>query len=77
MDTNGLLQRRMEEVLDGDYQTYRAKGGGYIREHFFGKYPELRAMVSSMTDEDIWRLNRGGHESAQGLRRLSRRLPQQ
>ena len=62
MDTNGLLQRRMEEVLDGDYQTYRAKGGGYIREHFFGKYPELRAMVSSMTDEDIWRLNRGGHD---------------
>lgn len=61
-DKSGLLQKRMEEALDGDYQTYRAKSGGYIREHFFGKYPELRAMVANMTDEDIWRLNRGGHD---------------
>ena len=52
----------MEEVRDGDYQTYRANSGAYIREHFFGKYPELKAMVASMTDEDIWRLNRGGHD---------------
>jgi pyruvate dehydrogenase E1 component len=61
-DNQGLLRRRMEEALDGDYQTYRANSGAYIREHFFGKYPELKAMVASMTDEDIWRLNRGGHD---------------
>ena len=61
-DKKGLLQQRMEEVRDGDYQTYRANSGAYIREHFFGKYPELKAMVASMTDEDIWRLNRGGHD---------------
>ena len=61
-DTKGLLRQRMEEALDGDYQTYRANSGGYIREHFFGKYPALREMVASMTDEDIWRLNRGGHD---------------
>lgn len=61
-DEKGLLQKRMEEALDGDYQTYRANSGDYIRQHFFGKYPELKAMVNSMTDEDIWRLNRGGHD---------------
>ncbi|MCB1877588.1 MAG: pyruvate dehydrogenase (acetyl-transferring), homodimeric type, partial [Chromatiales bacterium] len=61
-DKNGLLVQRMEEVLDGDYQTYKAKGGAYTREHFFGKYPELREMVANMSDEDIWRLNRGGHD---------------
>ena len=61
-DKSGLLQKRMEEVRDGDYQTYRANSGAYIREHFFGKYPELKEMVASMTDDDIWRLNRGGHD---------------
>ncbi len=61
-DTIGLLQKRMEECLDGEYQNYAARDGAYIREHFFGKYPELKAMVASMTDEDIWRLNRGGHD---------------
>ncbi len=61
-DEKGLLQKRMEEALDGDYQTYRANSGDYIRKHFFGKYPELHAMVNSMTDADIWRLNRGGHD---------------
>ncbi|MCH9705782.1 MAG: pyruvate dehydrogenase (acetyl-transferring), homodimeric type [Proteobacteria bacterium] len=61
-DKKGLLQKRMEEALDGDYQTYRANSGSYIREHFFGKYPELKAMVANMTDGDIWRLNRGGHD---------------
>ena len=61
-DKDGLLQKRMEEALDGDYQTYRANSGGYIREHFFGKYPELKDMVARMTDDDIWRLNRGGHD---------------
>ena len=61
-DKQGLLQKRMEEAVDGDYQTYKAKGGAYTREHFFGKYPELADMVANMTDEDIWRLNRGGHD---------------
>ncbi len=61
-DTTGLLVKRMNECLDGEYQTYRARDGAYIREHFFGKYPELKALVSDMTDEDIWRLGRGGHD---------------
>ncbi len=61
-DKDGLLVKRMEEALDGDYQAYKAKGGAYTREHFFGKYPQLAAMVANMTDEDIWRLNRGGHD---------------
>jgi len=61
-DKDGLLRKRMEEALDGDYQTYKAKGGAYTREHFFGKYPELKEMVASMSDRDIWRLNRGGHD---------------
>jgi pyruvate dehydrogenase E1 component len=61
-DKLGLLLKRMEECLDGDYQAYKAKGGAYTREHFFGKYDELKAMVANMTDEDIWRLNRGGHD---------------
>jgi pyruvate dehydrogenase E1 component len=62
-DEDGLLRRRMEEVVDGEYQNYKAKGGAYTREHFFGAYPELLEMVSNMSDEDIWRLNRGGHDS--------------
>ena len=62
VDKTGILRRRMEEALDGDYQTYRANSGSYIRDHFFGKYPQLREMVSKLTDEDIWRLNRGGHD---------------
>ena len=57
-----LLRRRMEEAVDGDYQNYKAKNGAYVREHFFGKYPELKEMVANMSDEDIWRLNRGGHD---------------
>ena len=61
-DDQGVLRKRMDEALDGDYQTYRANSGAYIREHFFGANPELRAMVSHMTDADIWRLNRGGHD---------------
>jgi len=61
-DKDGLLRKRMEEALDGDYQNYKAKGGAYTREHFFGKYPELLEMVASMSDRDIWRLNRGGHD---------------
>ncbi|KAA3620311.1 MAG: pyruvate dehydrogenase (acetyl-transferring), homodimeric type, partial [Proteobacteria bacterium] len=61
-DTHGLLRKRMEEAVDGEYQAFKAHGGAYTREYFFGKYPELKAMVSNMTDEDIWRLNRGGHD---------------
>lgn len=61
-DHSGLLQKRMEEVLDGEYQAYKANDGAYVRKHFFGKYPELEAMVANMSDEDIWRLNRGGHD---------------
>jgi pyruvate dehydrogenase E1 component len=61
-DKDGLLRKRMEEARDGDYQAYKAKGGAYTREHFFGKYPELKEMVASMSDRDIWRLNRGGHD---------------
>jgi pyruvate dehydrogenase E1 component len=61
-DTNGLLKKNMEEFLDGEYQACKAKGGAYTREHFFGKYPELKEMVAEMSDEDIWRLNRGGHD---------------
>ncbi|MBL1278422.1 MAG: pyruvate dehydrogenase (acetyl-transferring), homodimeric type [Ectothiorhodospiraceae bacterium] len=62
MDKNGLLQQRMMECVDGDFQNYKSKDGAYVREHFFGKYPELKAMVSKMSDDDIWRLNRGGHD---------------
>jgi pyruvate dehydrogenase E1 component len=61
-DDDGLLQKRMEEAVDGEYQACKAKGGAYTREHFFGKYPELKEMVADMSDEDIWRLNRGGHD---------------
>jgi pyruvate dehydrogenase E1 component len=61
-DTKGLLRRVMEECVDGEYQNFKAKGGAYTREHFFGKYPELKAMVANMSDDEIWRLNRGGHD---------------
>lgn len=61
-DTKGLLLKRMEEVVDGEYQNYKAKDGAYVRKHFFGKYPELLDMVSDMTDDDIWHLSRGGHD---------------
>ena len=61
-DTDGLLQKRMAECVDGDYQNYKAKGGAYTREHFFGKYPELAARVAHMSDDEIWHLNRGGHD---------------
>ncbi len=62
-DDKGLLPKVMEECVDGEYQNFKAKGGAYTREHFFGKYPELKAMVANMSDEDIWRLNRGGHDA--------------
>ncbi len=61
-DKKGLLRKLMEECVDGEYQNFKAKGGAYTREHFFGKYPELKQMISHLSDEDIWRLNRGGHD---------------
>ncbi|HTX23563.1 MAG TPA: pyruvate dehydrogenase (acetyl-transferring), homodimeric type [Steroidobacteraceae bacterium] len=62
-DEKGLLRKVMEECVDGEYQNFKAKGGAYTREHFFGKYPELKAMVANMSDDEIWRLNRGGHDA--------------
>ncbi len=59
-DTDGRLVRVMEESVDGEYQTYKSRDGAYVREHFFGKDPVLLDRVSHMTDEEIWRLNRGG-----------------
>ncbi len=61
-DNHGLLRRVMEECVDGEYQNFKAKGGAYTRENFFGKFAELKAMVANMSDEEIWRLNRGGHD---------------
>jgi pyruvate dehydrogenase E1 component len=62
-DQKGLLKRLMEECVDGEYQNFKSKGGAYTREHFFGKYPELKEMVANMSDEEIWHLNRGGHDA--------------
>ena len=61
-DHTGLLLRRMEECVDGEYQTFKAKGGAYLREHFFGKYPELLDLVKDMTDQQLGDLLRGGHD---------------
>ncbi|MGQ9425520.1 pyruvate dehydrogenase (acetyl-transferring), homodimeric type [Gilvimarinus sp. F26214L] len=61
-DKTGLLQKRMDEVVDGELQNYKANGGAYTREHFFGRYPELLELVKDLSDEDIMYLNRGGHD---------------
>ena len=61
-DSEGLLRRRMEECVDGEYQAYKKNGGAYTREHFFGDNPELKKLVEHMSDEDVYRLNRGGHD---------------
>ncbi len=61
-DSEGRLLRVMEQTVDGEYQNYKANDGAFVRKHFFGKDPKLLEMVSRMTDEDIWRLNRGGHD---------------
>jgi len=61
-DTSGLLIKRMNECVDGEYQAFKANNGAYVREKFFGKYPALKELVSSMTDRDVWKLNRGGHD---------------
>jgi pyruvate dehydrogenase E1 component len=62
-DTHGILRRVMDQCVDGEYQNFKAKGGAYTREHFFGKDPLLKEMVANMSDEEIWRLNRGGHDA--------------
>ncbi|MFN2301906.1 MAG: pyruvate dehydrogenase (acetyl-transferring), homodimeric type [Gammaproteobacteria bacterium] len=62
-DQQGLLRQVMMESVDGEYQNYKAKGGAYTRDNFFGKYPELKELVANMSDEEIWRLNRGGHDA--------------
>jgi pyruvate dehydrogenase E1 component len=61
-DHKGLLLKRMEECVDGDYQAFKAKGGAYLRQEFFGKYPELLELVSDMTDDELANLHRGGHD---------------
>ena len=61
-DKTGLLLKRMEECVDGEYQDFKSKNGAYVREHFFGKYAELKELVADMSDDEIWRLNRGGHD---------------
>ncbi|CAM2910590.1 pyruvate dehydrogenase (acetyl-transferring), homodimeric type [Legionella worsleiensis] len=61
-DKEGWMQKRMEECLDGDYQAYKANDGSYVRQHFFNQYPELKKMVEHLSDDEIWRLNRGGHD---------------
>jgi len=61
-DTDGTLRKLMMETVDGEYQACKAFGGAYTREHFFGKYPQTRAMVANLSDDDVWRLNRGGHD---------------
>ena len=63
LDHHGLLRRTMEECVDGEYQNFKSKGGAYVREHFFGRYPETKSMVADMSDDEIWRLNRGGHDA--------------
>ena len=61
-DKSGMLLKRMEECVDGEYQTMKSHDGAFVRKHFFGKYPELEALVAKMSDDEIWRLNRGGHD---------------
>ncbi len=61
-DTGGMLLKRMEECVDGEYQDFKSKNGAYVREQFFGKYPETRALVADMSDDQIWALTRGGHD---------------
>src|SRR5690606_9226596 len=61
-DREGVLLRIMEETVDGEYQNYKANDGEFVRKHFFGKHPKALERVANMTDEDVWRLNRGGHD---------------
>ena len=61
-DKLGLLRKRMEECVDGEYQAFKSRDGAYVRKEFFAKYPELLEMVSGMTDDEVWQLSRGGHD---------------
>ncbi|PZS10209.1 MAG: pyruvate dehydrogenase (acetyl-transferring), homodimeric type [Acidimicrobiales bacterium] len=61
-DTDGALLKIMNETLDGDYQTYKAESGGYVREHFFGRDPRAKALVEQLSDDEVWKLRRGGHD---------------
>ena len=61
-DSSGLLAKRMEEVVDGEYQAYKSRGGAYTRQNFFGKYPELIQLVAHLSDDDVFALKRGGHD---------------
>ena len=61
-DKSGRLVQLMTECVDGDYQTFKANDGAYVREHFFGRYPETAALVADWTDDQIWALQRGGHD---------------
>ncbi len=62
-DKDGLLRKRMEEVVDGEYQAYKAKGGAYVRENFWGAYPELKERVAHLSDQDLFYMKRGGHDA--------------
>ena len=68
-----MLRKRMEECVDGEYQDFKSKNGAYVREHFFGKYPETAELVKDWSDEDIWELRRGGHDPLEGLCGVCRR----
>ena len=72
-DKSGLLVKRFEEVVDGEFQSYKAKGGEYIRREFFGKYPELLEMVADMSDDELHRLSRGGHDPQKVYNAISAR----
>jgi pyruvate dehydrogenase E1 component len=61
-DHDGLLRKRMQDAVDGDYQTYKSRSGAYVREHFFGGAPGLAERVQHLSDDEIWQLNRGGHD---------------
>ena len=74
-DETGMLHYRMEEAVDGEYQTFKSKDGAYVREHFFGKYPETRAMVADWTDDEIWAAAARRPRPEEGLCRLRRRRP--
>ena len=63
-DKSGLLLKRMQECVDGDYQRYKSRDGAHVRESFFGKYPEVLKLVEDMTDDEVWKLNRGGHDAS-------------
>ena len=76
-DKDGVLRKIMMDTLDGDYQAFKANDGAFVRKHFFGRDPRTLEMVAKMSDDDIWRLHRGGHDRAEGLRRLPpRQQPQ-